>query len=244
MPGRGPRRWTLIGSVILVGLLVLGAVYVVLSEPSEAGHDPSAATTPTAPAASEVPSPTYRTPDAADDCAADTTSQRLPTTTPKDITWSVWNSAALPASKSAGPLETNEKTGVTSCYARTPVGAVMAAINISYRASLAAPDTTIIKKQVADGHYKKQLVDVAANYEAPRSIPQVAGFQIVDYQRSQALVAIAVGSPETGLGTSTTTVAWEDGTWKMVAGADDLTGGGGWTRIDDLSGYIPLKGVG
>ncbi|HEX6446607.1 MAG TPA: hypothetical protein VF053_16045 [Streptosporangiales bacterium] len=229
-------------AAFVVGLVVVGAVFIELSSPP--GGDTASRTTSTpTPSASTTPSVT---PSAGETtglgCGVTDTRQKLPTTTPKGITWTVWRQAALPQSKTAGPLEVDSSTGVTGCYADTPVGAVMAAVNISYRSTLAAPDTTIIDEQVADGPYKKKLRNLAAQYQAPDSFPQLAGFRFVSYSKQYATISIAIGN-ENGYAVSQTQVAWQDGTWKMVATADDLDTSSSWQNVDDIDGYVPLKGV-
>lgn len=239
---RAPRRWTLVLAAAVVGLIVVGAVFVELSSPP--GDDTASRSTGTpTPSTSPTPTDTPSSDSTGLGCGVTDTSQKMPTTTPKHITWVVWRKAALPKSKTAGPLEINTSTGVTGCYADTPVGAVMAAVNISYRATLAAPDTTIIDEQVADGPYKKKLRDLAAEYQAPDTFPQLAGFRFVSYSKQYATISIAIGN-ENGYAVSQTQVAWQDGTWKMVATADDLDTSSSWQNVDDIDGYVPLQGVG
>lgn len=240
---RAPRRWTFVLAAAVAGLVVVGAVFVELASPNEPDTSSHSTETPT-----QVTSPIPTVTPSSDSttglgCGVTDTAQKLPTTTPKGISWTVWRKAVLPRSRTAGPLEVDNATGVTGCYADTPVGAVMAAVNIDYRSTLAAPDTTIIDKQVADGPYKKKLRDLAAQYHAPDSFPQLAGFRFVSYSKQYATIAIAIGN-ENGYATSQTQVTWQDGTWKMVATADDLKTSSSWQNVDDISGFVPLKGVG
>lgn len=224
----------------LVGLLAIAAAIVVVSDRGDESANPPP--TPTAGSSSAEPTESA-TEESAPTCGVTDTSQDLPATTPKDVTWTVWKGAALPSSKSAGPLEADDSTGVTECYARTPLGASMAAINIGYRISLAAPDTTIIDKQVAEGPHKKQFKQTAAGYQKPSEIPQIAGFRVNSYTDTQALVDIAIGDSG-GYATSQSSMTWVDGTWKAVATANDAEGTSNWQNIDSLDGYVELKGVG
>ncbi|MBO0827917.1 MAG: hypothetical protein J2P24_09055 [Streptosporangiales bacterium] len=240
---REPRRWTFVLAAMVAGLVVVGAVFVELSSPSGSSTSTQPTDTPTP---SDSPTPTVTPSDNSTTglgCGVTDTSQKLPTTTPRGITWVVWRKAALPRSSAAGPLEVDDSTGVTGCYADTPVGAVLAAVNISYRATLSAPDTTIIDEQVADGPYKQKLRVLAAQYQAPDSFPQLAGFRFISYSKQYATVSIAIGN-ENGYATSQTQVMWQGGTWKMVATADDLDTSSSWQDVDDIDGYVPLKGVG
>lgn len=230
-------------AAFVAGLVVVGAVFIELSSPSNT----DTTSRPTdSPAPSDSATPTV-TPSGGSTtglgCGITDTSQKLPTTTPKGIDWIVWRKAALPRSTTAGPLEIDNSTGVTGCYADTPVGAVMAAVNISYRATLTAPDTTIVDEQVADGPYKQKLHNLAAQYQAPDSFPQLAGFRFISYSKQYATISIAIGN-ENGYATSQTQVAWQGGTWKMVATANDLDTSSSWQNVDNIDGYVPLKGVG
>lgn len=238
---RAPRRWTLVLAAAIVGLIVVGAVFVELASPG--GSDTSTQPTGT-PTPIDSPTPTV-TPSAASTtglgCGVTDKRQKLPTRTPKDITWTIWRGVALPQSTSAGPLEIDNSTGVTGCYSDTPVGAVIATVNIGYRMTVAAPDTTVVDEQVADGPYKKRLRNQLASYSAPDGLPQLAGFRIISYTKRYATVDLAVGN-ENGYATDESQMIWQDGTWKMVATADDV-GSTGWHQVDDIDGYIALKGV-
>lgn len=238
---REPRRWTLVLAAFVVGLIVVGGVFVELASPS--GGDTSSQATGTA-APVDSPTPAV-TPSGGSTtglgCGVTDTRQKLPTSTPKDITWTIWRGIALPQSTSAGPLEIDNSTGVTGCYADTPIGAVLATANIGYRMTVAAPDTTIVDQQVADGPYKKQLRDELSGSRPPDHIPQLAGFRIISYTKRYATVDLAIGN-EDGYATGESQMVWQDGTWKMVATADDVNSNG-WHQVDDINGYIALKGV-
>lgn len=233
---REPRRWTFVASAMMVGLLVVGAVFVVLSSPGdgESRAEPTRST-PTVVA----------TPTGSDGCKLTDTGQQLPTEAPSDVDWKLWRGGALPISKSAGPGRVDEQTGFTSCYAHTPVGAAMAAMNIVFRMSLAAPDTTIVDQQVAEGPHKADLREIISEYDPPEdSIAQIAGFQVSSYDKSQALVDIAVGDARIGYIHTKKLMTWQDGTWRMVATADDLETRKEWQDLEDLDDHIEFRGVG
>lgn len=235
---RSPRRWTLIASAMLAGLILVGAVFIVVSDGS--GDGQAGDTASPRPSASGSASQSVTQPQS---CGATDKEQDLPSTTPDDVSWNIWHGAALPKSKSAGPVKADKKTGVTSCYARTPMGAAMASINIGIRLGLAAPDTAIVDEQVADGPYKEKLRQVVKGYAAPDSKAQIAGFRVITYDRSNATISLAAGDSADGYAESRGTVAWQDGTWRLVATADDLEPETSWRQIESLDGYVELKGV-
>lgn len=238
-----PRRWTLVVAAFVLGLVVVGALFVVLASPvDDSGHTSAQSSATPAPSTSPSMTPTVTQTGGNLGCGVTDTSQKLPTSTPKGITWSIWKRGALPKSKTAGPLESDDTTGVTGCYARTPVGAVMAAINISFRMSLAAPHTDIVDRQVVDGPYKAKLRDAVSSYSAPGDLPQIAGFSIVSYSKKYATIGIAIGNTS-GYATNREQVAWQNGTWMLVPTADDLSSDS-WQNVDNIDGYITLRGVG
>lgn len=242
---RPPRRWSLVASLGVLCLIVVGGTFVILTNPDDNGTRQASRTShtsrPAQPPSTAASSPTA-THASKKSCGVTDTRKRIPASTPDDVTWTLWKGGALPKSKSAGPLQVNKKTGVTSCYAHTPLGALMAAINIDFRALLATPDTTIVDKQVAPGPYKAQYRSFIASSSPPTYIPQVAGFNITSYQSSTALIKVALGNHSDGYIAESSTVIWQDGTWKSMASAGDTADSA--ERLDSLFGYVELKGVG
>lgn len=237
---RTPAQFSLVASLMLVGLLIVGAVFVVLSD--EGGGEATQSQSPQ-PTTQPTQQPTDSTTEI-DDCKVTDKSQKLPESTPDDVNWTLWKGMALPASESAGPLEVDKTTGVTKCYARTPMGAVMATMNIGFRAWLVAPDTSVVDEQFADGTFKKQYREMVAQENGTDDTPQIAGFRVISYEKTDAIVAVAVGDSASGYARGQMTLTWEDGTWKAVATADDVSDGGGWQGMDTMDGFIELKGVG
>ncbi|MER6733791.1 hypothetical protein [Streptomyces puniciscabiei] len=175
-------------------------------------------------------------------CKPTDTDQKVPTTAPGDVTWSLAKTAALPRSKSAGPMVVNGLTA--SCYAHTPRGALLAAINTPYRVALAAPDKAPVEKLVLPGAGRDKLeaqlsqVDVQAG-----ELSQVAGFRVVSYTPQTAVVTLVNGSADAHtLKSSDITVQWSDNDWKVVAREDgSLTTPA--TPVSDLLGYIQFGGL-
>lgn len=233
---RRSRQWSFFGSLAFVGVLVIGAAVVVFGGGgSDDGQDATPGSSRSSASTAKGTKPTG--------CTATDRRQKVPTASPSDVKWQVWRGMALPRSRSAGPLRADERTGVTSCYAHTPLGAVMAAVNIGIRAGLAAPATTVVDEQVAEGPQKAQLRDVVRTYSPPDDFAQLAGFQVVSYRPSQAIVSVASGGGSNGYLESGTTVVWQDGTWRMVVSPDDLEPERSWQPVESLDGYVELEGV-
>ncbi|MGW1284624.1 hypothetical protein ACWDBD_17685 [Streptomyces sp. NPDC001118] len=175
-------------------------------------------------------------------CKPTDTDQKVPTTAPDDVTWSLAKTAALPRSKSAGPMVVNGLTA--SCYAHTPRGALLAAINTPYRVAMAAPDKAPVDKLVLPGAGRDKLeaqlsqVDVQAG-----ELAQVAGFRVVSYTPQSAVVTLVNGSASSHtLKSSDITLQWSDDDWKVVA-RDDGSLTTPATPVSDLVGYIEFGGL-
>lgn len=143
---------------------------------------------------------------------------------------------AAPTMPEHGPAIT--ESGVRSCFARSPEGAVLAAANIAAYGST-GQQHTVAEHYAVDGPARDTMLD-----EYPRDGAASAdgltlrGFRVIDYSRDDATVEIVIEQP--------------DGT--LVAGPIDLVyTGGDWkydpptslesrhTVLDDLSGYITLR---
>lgn len=236
-----PRRWTLVAAAFVLGVLVVGAVFVIVSRPRGGGDENQSANTPTAAPSSSTPTPTVSDTSAVG-CGVTDHGKKIPASAPP-VSWKIWRGAALPQSASAGPIDIDDDTGITKCYAHTPTGALMAAINIDVRMAVAAPDTTIVEKQVAPGPYKSQFKSTIANSQHPSTLAQVAGFQFVTYSGPSATIKIAFGNESDGYIDETSNVVWQHGTWMSVIGAGDATGSN-VEQLDSLVGFVKFKGVG
>ncbi|MQA03535.1 MAG: hypothetical protein GEV07_12720 [Streptosporangiales bacterium] len=228
-------------SLMLVGLLIVGAVFVVLSD--DGGGEVAQSPTPQATTTTQPTQMPSESSTETDDCDLKDKRQKLPESAPDDINWTLWKGMALPASESAGPLEVDDENGVTRCYARTPMGAVMATMNIGFRTWLAAPDTSVVDKQYAEGAFKDEVRAMVAGEGSVRSPAQIAGFRILAYSKSDAIVEVAVGDSRSGYAKGQATLTWADGSWKAVATAEHVSDGGGWQGINSIDGFIELRGV-
>jgi hypothetical protein len=181
---------------------------------------------------------------AAPGCAPSDTDQQVPTLAPTDVTWSIVNTVALPASASAGPLHTDGL--VADCYAHTPKGALLAAVNLFYRAAVEAPQTTVVERQAVPGPgtttLEQQLRTVTEPI-APGEIAQLAGFRIVSYTPDTTVVTLVNGTAQANtLKAQDVTVRWSGNDWKLVVGPDGSISTPG-TSITSLAGYIGFGGV-
>lgn len=244
--GTGERRIparTAAAVLVAAGIAVTALVLVLTGGPSR----PSAPRSADAPAAAApLPGPAGGT--AGNGCAPRDSNPSLPEQPPMDVTWSLFRTAALPVSASAGP--TRFEGPVARCYARTPRGALMAAINLFYRIAVTAPDTTVALRQVVAGPGRDELLDQLRQArpdepadQASGSLAQLAGYRIVSYTPDTTVVTLVNGATATNsLKSGDVTVRWQDGDWKLVARPD------GWistppTPLRSLAGFTPFGGV-
>lgn len=174
-------------------------------------------------------------------CRPDNSDQDLPQTAPRQVWWERFKGVAVPHSPLLGPLDI--RGDIARCYAHSPRGALMAAVQISVRLDRSARWQEILEQQVVAGEGKAAYARVRA---AGDPIPagkaaQVAGFRIVSYTPQTAVVGTVSRDPARGGRTArTTTVQW-DGDWKLVPTPDGSSGSKPQV-VDSLSGYVMWGG--
>ncbi|MEU1121959.1 MULTISPECIES: hypothetical protein [unclassified Streptomyces] len=242
--GESPFRKPLfVASAGFLLAVVLLAAFVIMTTNGEDGGDTDAApAAPSSPAHSAAPDAE------AGNCPKLTdTSTELPALAPSGVTWDLFRTLALPASKASGPAVV--EGDVARCYARTPTGALLAAAQISSRSMLATDWRAVMKAQTygdaRDALIKKRA---AAEKKSPAPDPepgelgQFAGYRFVTYSKNTAVVELVTrfNQPEI-LQVSTVTLRWSDTAddWQYEiaqAHAEPHT-------VDSLAGYVKWGGV-
>lgn len=142
------------------------------------------------------------------------------TAAPAALSWTDWQGARLPVSKTDGP---QAATGdVATGYSHSPQGAVLAAAQATVRLAL-APDTSwaqVANKLAAPGTgrdtYAVNRALVSVTGPAPAgTAPVLKGFKFSSYSPTRAAVAIAV-TQNSALTSATQTVVWDGGDWKLL----------------------------
>ena len=145
-------------------------------------------------------------------------SQAVPQYTPQGITWQLYQTVALPYSKAAGPVVVDG--GVARCYAHDPLGALLAASQISAR-YLVAPDWKhVLQLQVMPGKGREAYAKLRAQYgntggNQAGSYNQLAGFKFVTYSPATAVIEMASKNGQGALQAGPVTVQWSGGDWKL-----------------------------
>jgi hypothetical protein len=210
------RRMLVIGAALLALAGVLVA-FVVIG--GERGRHPSAAPPPAAaPAAgqSTASSPVVPVPPRT---GATDQDLAIPVTTPTGLTWSLWHGAWLPYSRTAGPSHVDGP--VASGYARTPLGALIAAQQIGTR-YLISPNggwRAVTLAQVLPGIGRDRFLAAraAVSDDPPvEGLAQLVAFRYVSWTRDQAVLQAVVRVPgRDGFQVTTSTVFWVDGDWRL-----------------------------
>ncbi|GAA2705265.1 hypothetical protein ACFY2R_26490 [Micromonospora olivasterospora] len=229
--------WTRPGFIASAALLLVIVIVGVLIAALSLGDDSNDTADSTPPV---NPAPAGSSPDQ----ALPTT---VPTTAPDDVTWHLVGQVAVPSSDTAGPRTTSG--GVASGYAHTPVGALIAAAQISIRASYSAGRASwepTIERQLVPSADRDRLLSTLKESDAagesaaqPGELSQIAGFSYQSYTPDTAVIGLALRAPA---GNSryhivTLSLLWRDDDWRLVAPP-----GGAWTSLSrpapDLTGVV------
>lgn len=220
-------KWTIL-SVVLVGLIVVAAAWLILDDP-----DPAP---PGADVAQE------QTPDGSGTgCGPDGGSQIPPAAAP-ETQWHLAGSMAAPFSPAAGPLRNDD--GIGLCFSPDPIGALFAAA--TFIATNSDPDqrlpvlTTMV---VRDAGYEAAKVDLLTRGPGPVTHGvQIAGFAFQSYSKSRTAVVDLALLSEGVLVHVPIELAWTDGDWRIVL---PVTGRpfDAMQSLPSLSGYVPWQGA-
>ncbi|MEU6602919.1 hypothetical protein [Streptomyces flaveolus] len=154
-------------------------------------------------------------------CRTDDTARGLPKAAPADVKWRTVGGTRVPTSASAGP--TRSTGPVRWCFAHTPMGAVMAAHIIP--AQMTGPDwRSVIDEQVVAGFgrnlFVSQRSSLADTSLKTRQSGRYMGFAVEDYDKDSAKVNVLIKSPQGSFITTTVSVRWSNGDWKVEPGND------------------------
>ena len=187
-----------------------------------------------------------------DGCGVPPGPQAVPTVAPAGITWVLWRTVALPTSPVAGPLVVQGNTA--RCFAHSPLGALIAAVQIDLRfhtAETAEWKTVVYGQMVPSPGRDKLAAEVealvksdpaqAAAPPAPGSIAQIAGFSFISYTPQTAVIDLVV-TDSGRYAVGPITVSWAGGDWKLdVQPAGTVTGPA--QPISSTVGYVAWSGV-
>ncbi|MEV6677773.1 hypothetical protein AB0N09_13035 [Streptomyces erythrochromogenes] len=216
----GHRRGPLVPAAFLLSVLLVGGC----AQPAEDdGAKGNGQPQPSAPTAAGTASATGSTAGQTTEgrpagCSTNDTDQTVPTRSPADLKWMTYQTDLLPASPTAGPLKVEGP--VWSCFARTPLGGVLALHAIW--AKMGGSDwRTVTEKQIARGPGRDQLLaergklPVTDKTGAPGSDGTFLGFRFLNASKDEVTATILVRTADGRYGALTASAVWEDGDWKL-----------------------------
>lgn len=155
--------------------------------------------------------------------------------------WELVGTMAAPTDPKVGPGKTDDQ-GIRSCFARTPAGALYAAVNLWALGSDPSKERAIAEHLAAKGPGRDAGMK-APQTAAPASDVkvQIAGFN-VSYTANQAVVELAFKANNGALASVRTTLLWQEGDWKGVV-ADSGAPLEEPRPLSDLSGFILWSGA-
>jgi hypothetical protein len=177
------------------------------------------------------------------------------------LRWSGFYGVELPSSVVAGPRETSG--GIAAGFAHSPLGALLAAVNIGVRANAQwGPRifAAVIRGQVTGPGAAALLADCQTSYAQASQSEGVTGgqplgdvdvteeaFRWVTYTPAAAVIDLVSAGPG-GQGTTVRAstqigVVWDGGDWKVTAPPDGDWGNAA-TVLSSLRGYIVFPGQG
>ncbi len=221
------RRVTIVIVLALLAGVVLTTLLIGRTSDQQAGTaatDPSPAQT--APAEPSVPATPLMT-------------------APEDVTWELFEGVALPVSRTDGPTSINGP--VHAGFARTPIGALLAAAQIRVRAiaTPSVPDLLrVVDAQFVDGPgkaaYRERIARVTDTSAPAGGYTQYIGFRYLSYDPDVAVISLASRGSSGTIRAATATVRWVDGDWRLERAADAQEPS---QVLQSLAGYVPWAGV-
>jgi len=228
----GGRRWTFVGAIAVLGIVVvLGAVAIWPQDTPDDAPSARPAATGTAPPAADTQSPEPGTGPDESACALDASDTDTPKSAPADLQWAAENGNTWPVSASAGPALTDSH--VPSCFARTPMGAAMAAVNLLQVPRIMDPATgeATMRNGYLDGPGRDILLEQISPTGELGQVPvedrawgRSEGFRVVVWTEDRATITLVENWPQRSQFTGTNVnLHWIDGDWKIALLQDGYT---------------------
>jgi hypothetical protein len=242
-PFTTPRFVIAAAVVVLVAVLGVGLVFF-------GGNDDTDPTPPTASGTSSSassPAGTSAAEPAGGDCDLPAGDQTVPVTTPTDTDWELVGTVAAPtAPDTVGPAVVDPDTGLRSCYAASPLGALYASVGFLAATTDLDQLPGAASELTADGPGRDSLIALVER--DPRQVVgsnpggyQIAGYTFLNYSDDVASLRLAINANGT-LASLPITVIRQNGDWRVDLPPDgDLAAG--TEQLPTLAGYVLWSGV-
>ncbi|MEF9915586.1 hypothetical protein RJT17_36575 [Streptomyces sp. P5-A9] len=214
--------------------LVLGGI-VALTTDEEAGSTRTGTGSSAMPALTENGRP--------QGCRTDDSSDAVPMTSPEGIKWRMLGLVRVPVSAKAGP--THMDGGLWWCFARTPLGAVLAAHIITSQMTEKSW-RTVLDRQIVAGQgrdiyeFTRSIEPDTIRGSLSSSVGTPTGFAVTEYTDSQARVQILIKA-SSGYAEIACDLRWSKGDWKVLPSSDGALHTPG-SSVENPRGYVLWEG--
>lgn len=245
------RRWTLIIAAVLLVIVLIGAILLIASRGDDPQTAPPPGSQPTGTSTGEPSSAPSETPSSTGPrkCDLPAGPQTIPATPIHGAKWTLVNRYAVPSASDFGPQIT-DPDGLRRCFAHSPTGAVYAMYN--HFAAMSPPDSTsaeatfsVLRRIMTPGPNLDayiQYLKTADDSGGSNTSVQLAGFKVLDATANRVTMLVAAQA-NGGYGSSTWTLTWSGGDWKVVSPKQGERAGEPYTSLADLTGFVPWQGA-
>jgi hypothetical protein len=258
------ERGFVAGAVVLGAVVICVLLWLVVGNtggnqaqprptPVPTATDPTTAPTeeptgpPATPSGDQTSTPTPRPPKpGTGGCNTAKPDQAIPRVAPAGVTWQFEDDMLFPLQQEAGPA-VMDRNGVRSCFAHSPTGAVFATFTLLAQIKNPALTTEVLATRIAPGPGRDKAVADNRATPTPRSEArsgQFAGFKILDYEPTRAIVSIAVRFDERTTAALPVTMVWDGKDWKGKLQADgSFNGSTEPDLLGSLQSYVGFQGA-
>ncbi|WP_410786725.1 hypothetical protein [Kribbella sp. C-35] len=167
---------------------------------------------------------------------------------PTAVTWQFEGAMLIPLQVAAGPASTSP-SGVRSCFAHSPTGAVLAAMVLLGQLQNQAVGISALKARVVPGPGRDAAI--AASQQAAKTPKtangevQFAAFKVLDYppNATRTIIQVVADLNNKAYGAMPVTLRWYKGDWYVELQEDGTLNGSVEPDIlSSLSGYVRFSG--
>jgi hypothetical protein len=211
-----------VASAVLLGMLVLAALFVVIGAASRHHAAPVTASRNDAKVSATAPKTPAAKTVSAGSCSLPVGAQTVPTVSPITRWVSVGQMSAPQAPRTYGPQRTDD--GFAVCFAHNPTGSLLAAVNFFAQATVASP-VTLLQKLAANTPTRAAAIAQARDGGSDQLLQQsdgdpgtvqVTGFEFVDYTPAEANVNVVLEGPGGEYAAVECQLVWQNEDWKFV----------------------------
>jgi hypothetical protein len=220
------------------------------SQPTEPGptDGPTSSAEPTENPTPGDPTPVDPTPPSRPGpCKIPAGDQRILSTAPASVVWRFEAGLLVPTKSTIGP-GARDANGVVTCFARSPIGAVFAAMNTLAQVRDESISAQVLEKRMAPGPGRTRALNQARTnqrYPTPGRAAadvQFVGFKIIDYTPTRTVLSLAVQTDIEHIGGMAVTMRWVDGDWRVHLRSDGSISGDP-DVLSALDGYVRFRGA-